>query len=99
MKRALIIGASGQVGTALTRYLGAENVLPTFNAHPVPGGVQLDLLTVDNAGAAGLLADQSIDTVYCCGAATHVDACEDDEPRALRINAEGPAILARAAAR
>lgn len=95
---ALVVGASGQVGTALTAHLGRTQVVPTFAEHPIAGGVQLRLESLSAADAAALLDRSRIDVVYCCGAATHVDGCEDAVDRTMKINRDGPAALARAAA-
>jgi dTDP-4-dehydrorhamnose reductase len=95
--RALVIGASGQVGTVLTAALGRANVVPTYSQHPIVGGVQLRLEATGNAEAEAVLSQSRAQVVYCCGAATHVDACEDDPAGVLKINRDGPAALARAA--
>ena len=42
--RILITGASGYIGRALARRLGADRVIPTFNRTPVDGGVRFDAM-------------------------------------------------------
>lgn len=42
--RVIITGASGYIGRALTRRLGAERVIPLYNRTPIAGGIRFDAL-------------------------------------------------------
>jgi dTDP-4-dehydrorhamnose reductase len=100
-RKALILGASGQVGQALARELerrgwGWEG---SFFEH---AGIderlfRLDLSDLESIGRE-LLA-RAPAAVFLPSGWTWVDGCEDDPQRAFRINALAPEAAARAAAR
>ncbi len=96
--RALVIGASGQIGAALTRALTARghHVTGTHAHVPAPGTVPLDV--ADTAATARLIERVAPDWVFCPGGLTHVDRCERDTDEAFRINRDGPTAAAREAA-
>lgn len=97
--RALVIGASGQVGTALLRVLRTRGheALGTWAHHEYPGLVRLDL---GDAGAVErLLGEQRPDWVICPAALSHVDYCEEHPDEAFAANLHAPLAAARAAAR
>jgi dTDP-4-dehydrorhamnose reductase len=96
--RALVIGGSGQVGRALLDALAERGhaVTGTHHRTPVAGMPRLDL--ADTAAVAGLMADLRPDWIFCTGALTHVDYCEDHPGEAERINRHGPGAVAAAAA-
>jgi len=98
--RGLIVGASGQVGGALAEVLGAANCIRTYGSHPLDGGLRLDLAEVAEhpALAHDVLARGPFDAVYVAAAMTNVDDCEQRPGDAMRVNRDGPAALARAAA-
>jgi dTDP-4-dehydrorhamnose reductase len=98
-RRTLVVGASGQVGTQVARLLPSGSALPTSRRAEAPGWMALDLATVSEAEADELVRRFEIATIYCIGAMTHVDGCESTPELARRINCEGPAILAGAAAK
>ena len=98
-RRILVVGASGQVGTQVFRLLPPGSAIPTSRRAEGPGWTALDLATVSETEADELVRRFEIGTLYCMGAITHVDGCESTPELARRINCEGPAILARAAAR
>ncbi|MBI2203481.1 MAG: SDR family oxidoreductase [Candidatus Rokubacteria bacterium] len=97
-RRALVIGASGQIGAALTRALASRGhqVTGTYAHVASPGTVPLDL--ADTAATARLIETVAPDWVFCPGGLTHVDGCERDADAAFRINRDGPTAAARAAA-
>lgn len=87
----LVTGGSGQVGTALQRLapcFGGELVAPTR--------AELDL--TDFASIERQVAAREWSAVINAGAYTAVDNAESEPELAHRINAEAPAVLARATA-
>ncbi|MEL6343103.1 MAG: dTDP-4-dehydrorhamnose reductase [Myxococcota bacterium] len=83
----LLVGASGQLGQALSR------TLPAFGAVSAPPRTILDLArpntilqTLDRAAP---------DLIVNAAAYTAVDAAETDQDAAMAINADGPGHLAR----
>jgi dTDP-4-dehydrorhamnose reductase len=112
--RALVIGASGQVGNALCAALISRGhaVAGTYRRTGDPSRRFVDafaaarssspalwqLDVTDHAGAARLVADVRPEWVFCPAGLTHVDYCEDHPEEAARVNRDAPAALARAAA-
>jgi len=96
--RALVIGASGQVGGALVNALAARGhtVTATYATVPVAGATKLDLR--DHQAVERLIRDVTPDWVFCPGGLTRVDWCEDHPEAAAQINAAGPLAAARAGA-
>jgi dTDP-4-dehydrorhamnose reductase len=97
--RALVIGASGQVGAALCARLATSghHVVGTHRGVPGPDTRPLDL--TDTAATERLLAEVGPDWVFCPAGLTHVDHCEDHPAEAFAANRDAPAAAARAAAR
>jgi dTDP-4-dehydrorhamnose reductase len=97
--RALVIGASGQVGSALGLCLDARGHAwtGTHARSPRPGLVPLDL--ADREGVERAVEKSGADWVFCAAALTHVDYCEEHPAEAYRLNRDAPAAVARAAAR
>jgi dTDP-4-dehydrorhamnose reductase len=95
--RALVIGASGQVGASLLSVLRARGheAQGTHGTHPVPGLVPLDL--TDHAAVERLIASSRPDWIFCPAGLSHVDYCEDHADEALAINRDGVRAAARAA--
>ncbi len=96
--KVLVVGASGQVGAAMCRFLRGTNrgelVLPAART-PQDGWVTLDLATlVDSADVREALASEELSAIVCTAGWTHVDGCEGDPARSLQVNATGPAVLA-----
>lgn len=96
--RALVIGASGQIGAALAARLceRGHEVIGTHARVPQPGTVRLDV--TDTAATARLIQDVAPDWVFCPAGLTHVDRCEDHAEEAFRVNRDGPTAAARTAA-
>lgn len=94
--RALIIGASGQVGGALVNALTARGhaATGTYATVPVAGATKLDLR--DHQTVERLIRDITPDWIFCPGGLTRVDWCEDHPEEAFQINAAGPLTAARA---
>jgi len=97
--RALVIGASGQVGAALVRALAARGhaAVGTWAHHAYPGLVPLDFS--DAAAVERLIGDARPDWVFCPAALSHVDYCEDHPDEAFAANLHAPLAAAKAADR
>jgi dTDP-4-dehydrorhamnose reductase len=95
--RALVIGASGQVGASLLTVLRARGHegQGTHGTHPIPGLAPLDL--TDHAAVERLIASSRPDWIFCPAGLSHVDYCEDHADEALAINRDGVRAAARAA--
>jgi dTDP-4-dehydrorhamnose reductase len=96
--RALVIGASGQVGAALMNALRGRGheARGTYAKYPAPGLDPLEL--GDHATVARAVAAARPDWVFCPAGLSHVDYCEDHADEAMAANRDGPAAAARAAA-
>lgn len=97
--KALVIGASGQVGTELMRLLSASpdtHALGTYASHPQPGLERMDI--TDTASVAAMFDNYEPDTVFLCSAMPHVDACEEKPALTRKVNVEGAAKTAAACA-
>ena len=96
--RALIVGSSGQLGTALATQLG-PTALPTARRQLDPTWLHLDLaeIAANPTLLDGLFAQHDITAIYCAAGATDVERCESDPAWASAANHLGPLALARAA--
>ena len=97
--RALVIGASGQVGAVLLRVLAARghHAVGTWAHHAYPGLVPLDL--ADTGALERLLGEHRPDWVLCPAALSHVDYCEEHPEEAFAVNMRAPEAAALGAAR
>ena len=97
--RALVIGASGQVGAALLEALArrGHEAAGTYGRRPVPGLAPLDL--ADTAAVERAIAAARPDWVFCAGALTAVDYCEEHPAEAFAINRDSARAAARASQR
>lgn len=87
--RWVITGAGGMLATDLMSVLGAHGAHAT--------ALRREELDITDAGAVGSAIAPG-DIVVNCAAYTAVDAAEDEEELATRINGEGAGVLARACA-
>jgi dTDP-4-dehydrorhamnose reductase len=87
----LLTGASGQVGSAL---LGT---LPGLGEVIAPGRGELDLSKSESIVKA--VAGVGADVIVNAAAYTAVDQAEKEEPLAMAVNRDGPALLAEEAAK
>lgn len=94
----LITGANGQLGHEMRNVLAGDQ---RFNAvfSDIAGEdiVALDITDEDTVERA--IVEHAIDIIVNCAAYTAVDAAEDNEPLATRLNADAVGILARSAKR
>jgi dTDP-4-dehydrorhamnose reductase len=97
--RALVIGASGQVGAALLRVLRARGheAVGTWAHHEFPGLIRLDF--ADARAVERVIAEARPDWVLCPAALSHVDYCEEHPDEAFAANLHAPLAAAQAAAR
>lgn len=90
--KALIIGASGQVGGALASLCVRRKIEVYGTSRKGQGFLYLDLASPETIPDA--FEKSRPDLVLLCSALTHVDNCERDPALARRINSEGPALVA-----
>lgn len=97
--RALVIGASGQVGAALCARLTTlgHQAIGTHARTPQTGTRRLDF--TDVAATQQLIAETAPDWIFCPAGLTAVDYCEARPDEALAANRDAPAAAARVAAR
>jgi dTDP-4-dehydrorhamnose reductase len=97
--RALVIGASGQVGGALVTRLTerGHEAVGTHHGHPQPGTRSLDL--TDAAATERCIAATEPDWIACPAGLTAVDYCESHGDEAMAANRDAPAAAARVAAK
>jgi dTDP-4-dehydrorhamnose reductase len=86
--KVLVIGATGQLGSELVRE-------GTRRGHDVVGG--RFLLEWNEETMDEVMKVVKPDIVFCAGAMTNVDACEEDPEKAMRINVDGVARASRLA--
>lgn len=92
--RALVVGASGQVGSALMGVLQrrGHEATGTYYTHPVPSYLPLDLN--DQAKARRLAHSARPDWIFCPAGMTQADRCEEHPEEARRQIVEGPLAVA-----
>ena len=97
--RALVVGASGQVGGALMQALRARGheVTGTYGAHAVPDAWPLDIRNTE-------AVEHSVhfikpDWIFCPAAISHVDYCEEHAEETFALNRDAPLFLGRMAQR
>lgn len=99
----LITGANGQLGNELARLLetGRAEIGPISRVYQGAQVVGTDVAELDITSSRAVdafVAAGAFDLIINCAAMTNVDGCETAEDAAMRVNAQGPANLARAAA-
>ena len=94
----LITGANGQLGHEMRNVLSGDQ---RFHAiFTDVAGEDITMLDItDEAAVEQAVADNDIQIIVNCAAYTAVDAAEDNEPLASRLNAEAVGIMARVANR
>ena len=94
----LITGANGQLGHEMRNVLADDQ---RFNAiYTDVAGDDVTMLDItDEAAVERMVTDNGINFIVNCVAYTAVDAAEDNEAQAARLNAEAVGILAQVAKR
>ena len=95
--RILLIGASGQVGTALAEQFSCENLVTASHSHARPDDIRVDL--GDQTATRQILDDLRPDVVLVAGAMCNAEQCEVDPDACESVNAIGPATVAEYARR
>lgn len=95
--KALVVGATGLVGSQLVRLLEEDgaDVVGTYCTRAAPGLERLDLR--DAGAIRQLLAATAPDVVFVAGGFASVDRAEQDPESARATNETGTAVLAEAA--
>ena len=94
----LITGANGQLGHEMRNVLaGYQRFHAVFTDVAGEDITMLDI--TDEAAVEQAVIDNDIHVIVNCAAYTAVDAAEDNEPMAARLNAEAVGIMARVAKR
>lgn len=97
--RALVIGASGQVGAALAARLveRGHRVVGTHVRVATPGTLRLDL--ADRRAVEEVVAESEPDWIFCPAGLSFVDYCEEHPDEAYALNRDAPAAAAAIAAK
>lgn len=99
MKQAIIIGSSGQVARALMDSLKKKKInFISTSSSSKDGSLPLDLSSPQSIVDFFVYAENKFGKgeveVFLVGALTHVDRCETSRDQCLKINAEGPKLVA-----
>jgi dTDP-4-dehydrorhamnose reductase len=90
--RILIIGASGQVGTALAAQFSCEHLVTASHSHARPDDIRIDLGY--QTATRQILDELRPDVVLVAGAMCNAEQCEVDPDACESVNAKGPATVA-----
>ena len=95
--KALVIGASGFVGSYLMKALqaGGADAAGTFHAHPAPSLSALDI--TDPGQVSALIKKISPELICLCAAEPNVDYCEAHPKETSAVNVAGVKNVAEAA--
>lgn len=98
----LITGSNGQLGNELARCLTTMKAeigaIPSEYKDARFDAIDVDVLDITDEGAVNTWFSEhgSYDIIINCAAMTNVDGCETSEDKALLVNGQGPANLAKA---
>ena len=95
----LVTGANGQLGNEIRILTGDSRHNYIYTDVVEAEGNRTTMLDITNAEEVkAMVANHNIDVIINCAAYTNVDAAEDNEVLAEKLNSEAPAILANAMA-
>ena len=95
----LVTGANGQLGNEIRILTGDSRHNYIYTDVVEAEGNRTTMLDITNAeDVKAMVANHNIDVIINCAAYTNVDAAEDNEVLAEKLNSEAPAILANAMA-
>lgn len=95
----LVTGANGQLGNEIRILTGDSRHNYIYTDVVEAEGNRTTMLDITNADEVkAMVANHNIDVIVNCAAYTNVDAAEDNEVLAEKLNSEAPAILANAMA-
>lgn len=95
----LVTGANGQLGNEIRILTGDSRHKYIYTDVVEAEGNRTTMLDITNAeDVKAMVANRNIDVIINCAAYTNVDAAEDNEALAEKLNSEAPAILANAMA-
>ena len=98
MKKILIVGASGMLGSKMVAlYSGHYEVVGTYATHPIENNNAYMLDVCDRVSTAELLEKISPDLVIDVHAIADMEYCENNQEEAWRVNVEGSKNLAECA--
>lgn len=93
----LVTGANGQLGNEIRILTGDSRHNYIYTDVVEAEGNRTTMLDITNAEEVkAMVANHNIDVIINCAAYTNVDAAEDNEALAEKLNSEAPAILANA---
>ena len=95
----LVTGANGQLGNEIRILTGDSRHNYIYTDVVEAEGNRTTMLDITNAEEVkAMVTNHNIDVIINCAAYTNVDAAEDNEVLAEKLNSEAPAILANAMA-
>ena len=95
----LVTGANGQLGNEIRILTGDSRHNYIYTDVVEAEGNLTTMLDITNAeDVKAMVANHNVDVIINCAAYTNVDAAEDNEALAEKLNSEAPAILANAMA-
>ena len=95
----LVTGANGQLGNEIRILTGDSRHNYIYTDVVEAEGNRTTMLDITNAeDVKAMVANHNVDVIINCAAYTNVDAAEDHEALAEKLNSEAPAILANAMA-
>ena len=95
----LVTGANGQLGNEIRILTGDSRHNYIYTDVVEAEGNRTTMLDITNAeDVKAMVANHNVDVIINCAAYTNVDAAEDNELLAEKLNSEAPAILANAMA-
>ena len=95
----LVTGANGQLGNEIRILTGDSRHNYIYTDVVEAEGNRTTMLDITNAeDVKAMVANHNVDVIINCAAYTNVDAAEDNEALAEKLNSEAPAILANAMA-